>query len=270
MRKPGLMIALVPAFVLVFALSAAAQCCKGGKADAGQTVQKMSGTPADNCKSGEQKCCEGACPGQVALVTGMPLMKYKYGDQEACCSQQVEKLAAANKDVQVRFVVGDREYSDRNEALAAYEKSLSEYLNQMTTVRYQVGDKCVACPEEAQALAKECGQDVRFRVASFTFADREQAEKAAAAARAAAEKVSMTYVVDGKEYACAHSAEKLAQCEAGGAAKKACTYRVAGKETNCRQTAAVELTKAQIVAAYKVLEEVAGDQGRTTKVTASR
>jgi hypothetical protein len=198
--------------------------------------------------------------GKLLAAAGAPLMQYKVGDQTTMCPKQAAEWSKAKDDLKVRYVVNGTEYSDRAAALQAYQKALDEYLPTMSTVRYAVGDKCVTCPVEAASLAKETGGTVKYRVASFTFADRAQADQAAETARAAADQVKMTYVVDGKEYACHKEAKQSCQAKGGETAAKTCEYKVGNMKTCCETTAKVELTSARIIAAYQALAQAANQQ----------
>lgn len=132
-------------------------------------------------------------------------------------------------------MVGESEYGDKAEALQAYAKVLDEHLHTMTAVRYAVGEKCVACPLAAGAMAKATGASVKYRVASATFVDKAEAEKAASAAREAAGKVTLP--------------------SDAGNAKRCDTVN-----------AAVELAKARIAAAQQAVEAVAAKRAGGTEV----
>jgi hypothetical protein len=165
---------------------------------------------------------------------------------------------AKTNEATIRYVVNETEYADKTEAQESYAKVLDEYLGTLTSVRYAVGEKCVNCPMAALALAKDSGEAVKYRVAAFTFADKAAADKAADAARAAADKVEMTMVVDGQETKCDATAKKTCNKSTDNAtAGKSCEYRVGDTKTCCAATAKVEFTKARIETAQKALEEIA-------------
>jgi hypothetical protein len=244
------------AFVCVVSLacSAQAQCCAGkakgqpaaAQAGQGQTCQK----DKNACGKNEQ-VAERA---RLLAASGAPLLQFKVGDQTTCCPKQAGEWIKNNDQTQVRYVV---EYTDEAAALKAYQTALEEYLSQLGTVRFAVGDKCVNCPNEAASLAKETGGTVQYRVASFTFADRAQADQAAEAARSAADKPKMIYVVDGKEYTCDKEARQSCQAKAGETAGKTCEYKVGDTKTCCETAAKIELTCARIIAAHQALTAAA-------------
>jgi hypothetical protein len=221
--------------------SALAQCCAKSKAAHEGAMAKT---------AGETSACHGkAMCAKGAVATDMPKMLYKVGDETTCCPKQADKLAGGDSS-KIRYVVAGKEYTKNEEALKAYATVLDEYLNSMQNVRFVVGEQCVSCPMAAQALAKGAGQPMKYRVAAITFAEKAKAETAAKLARAAAEKVQMTCVVDGQKYSCPKEAEQA--CAKSG--KKA-EYVVGDMKTNCPITAGVELAKARIDAARKALEE---------------
>jgi hypothetical protein len=260
--------AIVTLLSLALAANAAAQCCSGAKkaADGGTTCQKDKSTCA---KSGDMASKEG-CKDKSLAASGMPVMHYKVGEKTTCCPKAAAEMAKAD-DATIKYVVSETEYADKSEALQAYAKVLDEYLGTITTVRYAVGEKCVNCPLAAMALAKDSGETVKYRVAGFTFADKAAADKAADAARTAADKVELTMLVDGKETKCdaaakktcdksAHDATAKKTCDKSAddaTAAKTCEYRVGDTKTCCAATAKVELAKARIETAQKALEEIA-------------
>jgi hypothetical protein len=273
--------AIVTLVSLALVSSAAAQCCSGAKktADGGATCQKDKSTCS---KTGDMAGKEG-CKDKALAASGMPVMHYKVGEKTTCCPKAAAEMAKAD-DATIKYVVNETEYTNNSEALQAYAKVLDEYLGTLTSVRYAVGDKCVNCPMAAAALAKDSGETVKYRVASFTFADKAAADKAADAARTASEKVEMTMVVDGQETKCdaaakatchksaddatasktcdksAHDATAKKTCDKsadGATAAKTCEYRVGDTKTCCAATAKVELAKARIETAQKALEEIA-------------
>jgi hypothetical protein len=240
------------AIVLASTLTAgaAAQCCAGmHKGD--QMAAKTADGPVCHHKDSEAAAAQRS---KLLTAAGAPLMQYKVGDKTTNCPQQAAEWSK-DQDAPVRYVLNDTEYSDKLEALKAYQAALEQHLNKMTTVLYAVGDKCVGCPMEAATLAKGAGTTVKYRVASFTFPDREAANRAAQTARAASDKVTMTYVVDGKEYGCDKEAKQTCQSKAGASTVKTVEYKVGDTKTCCEVTAKVQLATERIIAAYQALAD---------------
>lgn len=186
------------------ASSVSAQSCHGSKAKSEQGTaavkaekggcgSKAKCEGAQACKGEGAQACKGdgkdACQEKTLAAAGVRVMKYKVGEETTCCPKQAEQLAGGD-NTKVHFVVGESEYAEKTEALQAYAKVLDEYLETMGTVRYAVGEKCVACPQTAGAMAKASGTPVKYRVATATFMSKDVAEKAAEAARAAAAKIT--------------------------------------------------------------------------------
>jgi len=230
----------------------------GGAKVAGAGCSKTCGSKSDCAKTCSDQDVAGACRVKDVVAAGAPMLKYVVGDETVCCYKKALELADGDS-ARVRYVIGDAKYTDRAEAMKAFADRLEEYLNSFTTVRYAVGERCVASFDEATALARETGQAVRYRVASVSFADRAPAEEAAGKARSAAEAVRMKLVKDGQEVACDKDAPKIA--EKGCRGKKSEQVETAGEyvvgelKTTCPMTARIELAKARIVAAYRAVQQ---------------
>lgn len=216
------------------------------------------------CPKGTAGACEKLGCDKLAcsdgLPAGAPRMKFRIGCETLSCPGNAEVLAKARGEP-VRFVVGDREYTDRNEAMSAWAAALDRYCEELTTVRYAIGDQTVACPKSAEKLAQEAHGQVRFRVAAYEFEDRAKAEQAARCAREAAAKACVAPTA-AESKACDKSAARKAACDksaaqAGGVAGKACDKAGAGQAC-CQVTAKVELARARIDAAQKAIAEVMG------------
>jgi hypothetical protein len=240
------------AALLLWTTDAWGQCDKGSKGHAKETVQSTKYKNAGSCQTAKadgaaaRTCAEKACPTVACPVAccAMPRFAYKVGDERTCCEKTAGALAEKNGGHMI-YCVGDKEYSERSKADEAFADLLESYLTQITTVRYMVGDKCVACPMHARGLAGESGGTIRYCVGTATFDSEEQAQKAAGRAREAADNVKMTMHVDGRPYTCDKSAAKA--CVKTG---KQCTYKVGdGFNTDCQIAARVKLASERIAAA---------------------
>ncbi|MDX2199134.1 MAG: hypothetical protein SF069_09205 [Phycisphaerae bacterium] len=173
----------------------------------------------------------------------MPKMAYKVGDKTVNCPDEAAKLAGANGTM--TFVVAGKDYSDKMAATKALGGELNNYYTNMLTVKETSACAAKTCPVTGKELA--AAKPAMFALASYEFPNKSAAEKAAAAARAEAEKIQMKMMVDGKEYTCADSAK--AACTSG----KKMEYVVGDTKSCCDVMAGVELTKARIMAAQNVL-----------------
>lgn len=220
------------------AAAAGAACCKdkAGATAAGATcadkgAAAASASCADKAGAVAAKCC--ATKGGPTCVEGMPKMGYRVGDKVVSCPDEARKLMAEHKDAKLAFVVGDKDYTDQAEATKAYGVVLDSYLNNMLTVR---------------EVAAAGNKPAHFELAGYSYGTREQADKAAAAAKMAAEKVTMNYRVAGKSYNCPDEAKKAATGE------QQVEYVVGESTSTCNVMAGIDLTKARIAAANKALE----------------
>lgn len=240
---------------------AAGGCCKGKEvAEKGGCCKDKQGAAAkaEGCSDKGATAVAGKCcasKGSLAdscQTTGMPLMGYKVGDKVVTCPDAAKELMAANKDAKVMYVVADKEYGDQMEAGKAYSTVLGSYYEKMLTVSEVAACAEQKCPVTGKTIAP--AKAASYQLASYNFENKAAAEKAATAAKAAAEKINMTMLVDGKEYTCATSAK--AACTDG----KKIEYVVGDTKSCCDVMASVELYKARIQAAERVLASAANPQ----------
>jgi len=251
--------------------AAKAAGCSGAKV-AGSGCSKTCGSQSDCAKTCSDQDVAGACRVKDVVAAGAPMLKYMVGDETVCCYKKALQMADGD-EAKVRYAIGDERYTDRAAAMKAFADQLEDYLNSCTTVRYLVGERCVASFDEAAELARAAGQTVRYRVASTTFAERAAAEEAARKARAAAEGVQMKLVKDGQEIACGKDAPKTAEKSCHGKKSEqvepAGDYVVGDVKTPCPMTARIELAKARIVAAYRAVQRDNPDLATTGTPTGS-
>ena len=263
--------ALLAAFVL--GNQAQAQCCKSDKAKtAAATCNQDQQNAACSAKLDAAKCCrtdqakcaaEAACRGQELLAAEVPLITYKVGDKVTRCPNEAQEMAGKDAS-KIRYVVTEKEYTDKDAAMTAYATALEEHLAKMTQITYVVGDQCMSCPNQASALAKGNGQTVKYRVAGVNFEQLTKAESAMKLAGDAAQKVQMSCVVDGKKYqgdassSCCASNENKAAAEACKTGRGKCEWVIGDTKTDCRTTAQVALLQERIVAVHKAVEQLAG------------
>ena len=238
-------------------VAAGKTCCASSKtaADCKSTCSSAKtvagGKSCDPAACAKKGCDPSQCSSAMACCSA-PKMAYKVGSDMTCCSKTAHKMAKANGS-EIKFVVAGKEYCNKPDAMTAYGEALESYLGNMTTVRYMAGGKCVSCPMEAEGLAKKSDGTVKYCVGSFQFDDEKRAALAAEAGKAAAHKVKMTMMVDGKSYCCSKSAKTA--CDKSG---KSCTYVVGDNcKTECKVTAQVELAKARIDAARDAINKTA-------------
>ena len=199
--------------VLALAALAAAQekpaCCQKKKASCDKAKAAQCQDKADKCKlqakkdccaKKDKQCCDKkkakcgdvSCTGEQVGYKGVkfPRLAYMVGDQRTDCPKTAAKLAK-EKNLPIKYVVGDKVFDEKPAALAAQTEVLEDLLGSILSIKYVVGDECVACPHAAEQMAKQSGAKVKYRLGSFVFDDQQAAEQAAAKAREAADAVEM-------------------------------------------------------------------------------
>jgi hypothetical protein len=234
------------AALLCCSAAMAQTCPAAGKADAVATVsQDKSKAEGDCAKSCGDKT--GCCAKTYAAM--LPAMKYKVGDATVECSDKAKELAKGDAKA-VKFVVGTKSFDDYVAAEKELTSAFEAFTAEATTVKYAVGDKCVACPMSAGELAKKENKKMAYRLASYDFASEEAAKKAVAAAKEAASKVEMKTVVGDKCVACPVEAKQVAAKE-----NKKVEYVVGDSKSCCDVEAKMNLAKARALATLAALEK---------------
>lgn len=227
-------------------LAVAALLGLGSRSIAGEETGKKS------CSS-EKSCCKATSSktaiGMLArLPSDVPRMRCVVGDETRCCPLEAEKLSKETGKP-AHFFLGDKEFESREQLAQAYSKELDAYLAKITTVSYGVGDKCVNCPMKAAEMAKKDGKAVQYRLACFNFKDQDTAAKKAAAARKAADSVTLTMMVADKTYDCPMKA-----ADASKACHKPVQYKVGSQVVPDENLASILLALTKIEAAVKEIE----------------
>ncbi len=121
-------------------------------------------------------CCKATFDNAVAgVMKTMPSMAYRVGDSETRCFKSATAQAGENGKVQ--FLVANKAYDTETEATIALAGLLEKEIENLKRVQYSAGGKCYGCPISAQASLKD-GQKMKYRLAGFDFATREEADKA--------------------------------------------------------------------------------------------
>ncbi len=222
-------------------------CCQGKTGC--PAVQAAAGDKAKTAMCSSDVTCDGD---RVRFQdVELPRIGFKVGDTTTCCMKSAKQMTEGGT-AKIKFVVADKTYEKLYAAKAARRKALEQYYEEILTVKYGVGDKCVGCPLAAKGMSEECGQPVRYRLATFEFAEKAEAEKAAKAARAAGDKVAMSWAVGDKKFCCPTGAAQAAK-----ASGQKVEYCVGEQKTSCETTAKTRLIEARITAALEVLAKAA-------------
>lgn len=241
------------------------QCPMSGKKASCQESAKASGGCSAKAAAANEGTVKAECEVNGKKVAyEMPAMFYMVGDEKTCCDKTAAQMAEkASKPV--IYVVGEKKYEDRAEAMTAYAGLLDNYLENNLQVKYAVGDKCVACPMEAASLAKSANGKVQYRLASFTFDDEAKAKNALEKAKTAISKTGCSAACATKSGCCKKDATTVASKDSSTAASKdgekaQCSAGEGKTLAHCCKEAEgkVELAKARIDLAMKTIAEVAG------------
>ncbi|RME36918.1 MAG: hypothetical protein D6788_10570 [Planctomycetota bacterium] len=175
-----------------------------------------------------------------AVLASLPSMTYRVGDEVTECSKAAAQMAEKS-GLPIEYVVGDEVFTDKGAALERLAAVLEKEANELQTVQFVVGQKCVRCPVTAKKLARQAKGKMMYRVGGVDFASREQAEAVLAAVKDAVKDVGIAYKVGDKVYRCSKKAGE--KCKKNGAKL---TYIVGDEETSCPKTAKVKLAKLKV------------------------
>ena len=183
--------------------------------------------------SGEAKCCaskeecNGECPMSKAMAK-LPAMSYQVGTEKTCCSASAEALAKENNET-VMFVVSDKTYEDKTEAMTALVEETEAMVNEFIT----------PCKCETSGTTTVAGESCSCPV---------QGEKNVELVKKAVESVHVSYKVGDEECNCPMKAKEMA-AESHSEMK----YVIDGEETSCGMTARLETARAKYKAAVEAM-----------------
>jgi len=236
-------------------------CCRGGKAKAHASASAGKATCPLTAKAGKKASCRSAAgAGSCCATAGaskaackdacqdtmakyVPSILYRVGEFQTS-DETLAAHRARTKGRTVAYMVGDKSFGSKVEAVKACTAVIEENLAEILTVRYAVGAECVSCPNAAKSLAAQKGKPVLIQAAGRTFDCPTKAQAAIAKATAAIKQVNMTYRVGNKELHCPKEAKSVAT----GSGEKI-EYAVGGECTGCEVTAKLLLARAKMRAA---------------------
>ncbi|MCO6437375.1 MAG: hypothetical protein J5J06_09840 [Phycisphaerae bacterium] len=161
------------------------------------------------CKGSCDGKCDGGCKGLKAVLTSLPSMQYRVGDQTMSCPKSAAKMAQ-DSGKSMQYVVADKTFDNRHDALVELASMLEAEAESMQSMQYAVGDEAVQCPMTAKSMAEKAGKPMHYRVAGVDFESKDQAEKAVQLVKDAAANVKISYKVGEKSFCC----DKMAGVEA--------------------------------------------------------
>ncbi|USN97980.1 MAG: hypothetical protein H6810_07235 [Phycisphaeraceae bacterium] len=226
------------------AFEAGGQGC-GSACSAAEKAACLAKGEAGTCSKAGCGSAQGAA--HASLVSDMPQMTYKVDSESTGCPKTAAAMAEAHGST-IHYVVADHEYASQPEAMAAHEAQLRDYMMSLVRVQYAVDGECVACPDQAKAMACE-SKKLQYKVGPAVFDNAEDAVRASILAWNAAQKVNMQYAVGEQVTSCSDSAGAMAE-----AAHCSVEYVVNGQRTMCQKTAGYMQTLARVESALKALE----------------
>jgi hypothetical protein len=190
---------------------------------------KCSKCPAQSASVAAKATDESAtCPVSAAM-TKLPKMTYAVGEESTCCAESAKSLAE-KAELPVKYVVGDKQFDDKDKAFVSLVEQTESFVNDFIT-------------------PSTCDESGTHTVAGKSYSCTVQAGKNAELVKAAVEKVQMTYVVGKETCACAAMAGEMAE-KAG----EKVNYKVGDEEaTCCSMTARLKMAHAKYKAAVQAL-----------------
>jgi hypothetical protein len=196
---------------------------------AAETVSTEAGKSCagESCSMSGSECEGGSCPIESAMAK-LPKMTYMVGTESTCCSASAETLATKH-DAPVQFVVDEKTYDSKDEAMVALAESTETFVSTF-------------------ASTHKCEVSGKMTVAGLSTTCSATAGKRAALAKKAMDGVDMTYLVGTESCSCPMQAASMAKTS--GEKKQ---FVVAGETTCCSVDARVKLAHAKYKAAVEAL-----------------
>ena len=167
------------------------------------------------------------CP-ITAAMAALPQMTYAVGEEKTGCPKAAAELAQ-KANASIHYMVCDKSYDAECDAKLALVEATEQFV-------------------AAYAEPKACQETGKVTVCGKELCCEGTAAQTAALAKAAMDKVEMTYMVGEKGCHCPVEAEKLAK-ESGDPT----VYVVAGESTACNVTARLNLARAKYKAAVAAI-----------------
>jgi hypothetical protein len=217
---------------------ATAKACAGCPAAIAAAAAKETSTTA--CAGGA--CATTACGGAggkdckdcpiTAAMKALPQVTFTVGEEKTSCPKAAAELAKKSS-TPIRYVVADKSFDAESDAKLALVEATEQFV-------------------AAFAEPKVCKESGKVTIAGKDLGCEKAAAQTAAVAKAAMDKVEMTYLVGEKECHCPVEAAKLAK-DSGDPT----VYVVAGESTGCNVTARLNLARAKYKAAVVAVMQAA-------------
>ncbi len=213
--------------------------CAAGTCDGTACKKGCGDCPAAAKETSAAACAGGACATAecgascgkdcqdcpiTAAMKALPQMTFAVGEEKTCCPKTAAELAQ-KANAPIHYVVADKSFDTESDAKLALVEATEQFV-------------------AAFAEPKVCKESGKVTIAGQELCCENAAARTAAVAKAAMDKVEMTYLVGEKECHCPVEAAKLAK-DSGDPT----VYVVAGESTCCNVTARLNLARAKYKAA---------------------
>lgn len=175
-----------------------------------------------------------------AVLTSLPTMKYKIGDDVTCCSKSAAAMAKKS-NTKMQYMVGDDVFSTEKEASAKIVAAYEMEVNNLNSMQFSVGNDSFHCPMSAKDKAKSTGKTLAYRVAGFDFSEKSKAEDALKKIALTVADVKMSYKVGDQKFCC----DKMAGAKVKETGSTM-SYIVGDVETTDEYSAKMKLAEAKI------------------------
>lgn len=226
--------------------------CANGKCEGTACTKSCANCPASGAKETSATACAGGACGATACgkdcqdcpitaaMKALPQMTYLVGEEKLSCPKAAAETAQ-KANTSVRYAVGEKSFDTESDATLALAEATEQFV-------------------QAFAEPKVCKESGKVAIAGKELCCENAAAETAAVAKAAMDKIQMTYLVGEKECSCPVEAEKLAK-DSGDPT----IFVVAGESVGCNVTARLNLARAKYRAA--VVAVMQAEAPATEKLT---
>lgn len=216
------------AFAVTACLFTAPLCAQETATSPKELAAAMSGSTEKASCCSKESSCEGECPISTAMAA-LPKMTYKVGDESTCCADSAQAMAK-KASTPIHFVVAEKAYTDKSEAMTALVEKTEAMVVAFTT-------------------PSVCETSGSTTIAGTSCSCPMSAKKNIELVKAAVDAVHVSYKVGDETCSCPMKAKELA---ADGAEMK---YVIGGEETCCSMTARLTEARAKYKAAVEALTQ---------------
>lgn len=187
-----------------------------------------------------------------AVLTSLPTMNYKIGDEMTGCSKYAASLAKKS-NTNIQYMVGDDVFATEKDASAKLVAAYEMEINNLNSLQFAVGSDCFRCPVTAKGKAKDTGKKMVYRVAGFDFSEKTKAQDTLKQIALTIADVKMSYKVGDQKFCC----DKMAGAKVKETGSTM-SYIVGDNETTDEFAARLNLAEAKIRAIVRTAAAAMG------------